>query len=289
MFVNGEYVDDELIRIEAASLREELRAQNPSADDLETGIYAQNLARENLIQRTLLQTAARQDSTPIFVEDIENALEQYYARDSRHAKCMLPRDEQTLRASIELDLRIERLTTRIAAKVARPKPGEIKDYYNQNKRSFWLPELVHAAHIVKNVDETRLESDALASITAIKELLAKGAKFEELADEVSDCPGRGGDLGFFPRGEMVEEFERVVFAMTPGEVSDIFRSSFGFHIVKLYERTPARVRPLNEVRAEIEKLLLEQKRREAVLSYVSDLRSRADIRKSTPANSRQAT
>src|ERR1700741_2116099 len=120
MFVNGEYVDDELIRIDAASLREQLRSQNPSADSLDIGMYAQNLARENLIERTLLRMAAQQDSIPVAVDDIENALEQYYERDSHHAKCMLPRDHETLRASIELDLRIERLTTRLAAKVTRP-------------------------------------------------------------------------------------------------------------------------------------------------------------------------
>ena len=146
-----------------------------------------------------------------------------------------------------------------AARIARRKPSEVKDYYNQNKRSFWVPELVHAAHIVKNVQETTSESDALAAIASIKTLLSTGAKFEELADEFSDCPGQGGDLGFFPRGEMVDEFDDVVFVMAPGELSDIFRSPFGFHIVKLYERTAARLRPLNEVRLEIEKCLSEEK------------------------------
>jgi hypothetical protein len=289
MFVNGEYIDDELIRIEAASLREQLRAQNPSADNLEIGICAQSWARENIIDRTLLRMAAQQDSTPIATEDIENALEQYYARDSHHATCMLPRDHQIMRASIELDLRIERLKTRLATKAVRPKASDVKDYYNQNKHSFWVPQLVHAAHIVKNVDETRLEREALAGITTVKQLLANGANFEKLADEFSDCPGRGGDLGFFPRGEMVDEFDAVVFAMAPGELSDIFRSPFGFHIVKLYELTSARRRSLNEVRIEIERLLWEKKKREAIRSHITDLRSRAEIRRSSPASSHIGT
>lgn len=289
MFVNGEYVDDELIRIEAARLREQLRAQNPSADDLEIGMHAQNWARENLIERTLLRLAAHQDPTLITSEDIENAMRDYYARDARHANCMLPGDHHHLRANIETNLRIEELTNRIGNKAARPKSREVKEYYSKNKQAFHVPEQVHAAHIVKNVDETTSESEASASIESIKALLSTGARFEEVSDQFSDCPGRGGDLGFFSRGEMVPEFEDVVFGLAPGETSDIFRSTFGFHIAKLYERRPARVRPFDEVRLELEKFLWEEKKREAMRSYITDLRARADIRKSSPPHSRPAT
>lgn len=288
MFVNGEFVDDELIRIEAASLREQLREQVPAADDLEITLRAQNWARENVIYRVLLEGAAQQDPTPIPVEDIEHALQQYSASDSRHPQCMLPEDHDTLRARIEVDLRIERLTKRLTAKSPRPKPREVKEYYCQNKSSFYVPERVHAAHIVKNIDEVTSESDSLAAIREIKTLLMNGANFEEIADQFSDCPGRGGDLGFFQRGEMVEEFEAVVFALAPDETSEIFRSCFGFHIARLYERTPARFRSLDEVRSDIEKLIWEEKKREAIRSYIADLRARAEIRKSGPANSHQA-
>ncbi|MBV9296678.1 MAG: peptidylprolyl isomerase [Acidobacteriaceae bacterium] len=289
MFVNGEYVDDELIRIEAVSLRERLRAQNPSADDLELAIEAQNWARENLIERTLLRTAAQHDSAPISPEQIESALREYYERDARHAKCMLPPDHEALRASIELDLRIESLTNRIAAQAVRPKPREIKQYYDTNKQSFYVPEVVHAAHIVKNVDEIVSDSEAFAAITSIQTLLSSGAEFEEIADRFSDCPGRGGDLGTFPRGEMVEEFDEVVFGLTPGETSDIFRTRFGFHIVKLFDRRPARLRSLDEVRSDVEKFLCEERKAALIRSYIARLRSRAEIRKYNPLNPRPAT
>jgi len=283
MFVNGEYVDDELIRIEAASLREQVREQMPGCGDLEINVRARNLARENVIERVLLRMAAQQDRTPIAPGQIEGALQQY-ARNAAQSKCMLPAHDHNLRASVELDLRIERLTTRIAANAGRPKPRDIKEYYNQNKASFYTPELVRAAHIVKNVDETACEHDALAAIRTVQTLLKDGANFEELADQFSDCPGRGGDLGFFPRNEMVEEFEAVVFGLAPGETSEIFRSRFGFHIVKLYERRPARFLSVDEVRGDIEKLLWDERRREMVRSYIAELRCRAEIQRSSPAS-----
>lgn len=100
------------------------------------------------------------------------------------------------------------------------------------------PETIHAGHIVRNVDEFTAEDSALAAIRSAQEELERGSSFEEAATRWSDCPD-GGDLGFFGRGEMVPEFERIVCSLRPGEVSDIFRTPFGFHIAKLYERREA--------------------------------------------------
>jgi parvulin-like peptidyl-prolyl isomerase len=139
--------------------------------------------------------------------------------------------------------------------------------------------MVHAAHIVKNVDEAATEAEALQAVRDIKKTLDGGRSFEELADECSDCPGRGGDLGFFARGEMVEEFESVVFGLAPGEISDVFRSPFGFHIAKVYERRPEGPRSLNEVRKEIEHLISSERKQRAIRRFIDGLRSEADIRK----------
>jgi hypothetical protein len=105
------------------------------------------------------------------------------------------------------------------------------------------PEMIHAGHIIRNVDETTAdettaEDTALAAIRNAQQDMERGSSFEEAATRWSDCPD-GGDLGFFARGEMVPEFERAVLALRPGEVSGIFRTPFGFHIAKLYEHREA--------------------------------------------------
>ncbi len=102
--------------------------------------------------------------------------------------------------------------------------------------------------------------------------------FEELADKFSDCPGSGGDLGRFPRGEMVEEFDQVVFGMKPGEISPIFQTVFGFHIAKVYEHSPETTRPLGEVQEEIKKQLHSQKQNHAIENFVDALRAKAEVR-----------
>lgn len=80
---------------------------------------------------------------------------------------------------------------------------------------------------------TRSKDEALASINDLKAKLADGGDFAELARANSDCPSgeEGGDLGFFPRGAMVREFDEAAFALQPGQVSDVIETGFGYHLI----------------------------------------------------------
>jgi len=91
-------------------------------------------------------------------------------------------------------MRVDRLLEKVTGKVAPPKHKEINDYYRKNRQQFRRPELVHAGHIVKNVDESVDEATALAAIQKAQEELKAGASFEEVADRSSDCAGNRGDL-----------------------------------------------------------------------------------------------
>lgn len=174
----------------------------------------------------------------------------------------------------------DELLDSVMAKVSRPTQAEIAAHYRQFAQTFYVPETLRAAHIVKNVDETATEEQAQAAILGIADQIKQGADFAELADRHSDCPGDGGDLGFFAQGEMVPEFDRIVFAMRPGEVSPVFRSLFGFHIAKVLERRPPRTPSLNEVRQRIEQELWSRKKTRAANNFVQALRSKAEIRRS---------
>ena len=139
-------------------------------------------------------------------------------------------------------------------------PGDVQRYYNDNIQQYSTPERVRASHILLNTggkDEAAVRKQA-------EELLAKikgGADFAELAKKYSEDPGskeKGGDLDFFPRGQMVPEFEASAFALKPGEVSDLIKTQYGFHIIKVVEKQGATTQPLETVRAQIQQTLAAQ-------------------------------
>ena len=98
-----------------------------------------------------------------------------------------------------------------------------------------------------------------------------------LVDKYTDCADNGGDLGFIMKGQMVEEFEDVVFNLGIGRRSDIFRTRFGFHIAKVYAREPEGVASLEDVTEKITETLEEQMRGKAIDDFVDSLRDKAKI------------
>jgi peptidyl-prolyl cis-trans isomerase D len=137
---------------------------------------------------------------------------------------------------------------------------DIQRSYNDNIQQYQTPEEIHASHILlktEGKDEAAVRKRAEALLAQVK----GGADFSALAKKESEDEGSkatGGDLGFFGRGRMVPEFETAAFAMQPGQTSDLVRSQFGFHIIRVIEKKAGATRPLEEVRAQIQEQLAQQ-------------------------------
>jgi parvulin-like peptidyl-prolyl isomerase len=267
--VNGELVEDSVIRAESSALRPQYETVARDMDPIEAEMQLRDWSRENVIERVLLRQEAAADPEPISAEAIEETL--------RSLNSPVTERSDDFRKDVEIRMRVDRLVERITSKVAPPKHKEVTEYYRKNKEQFRRPELVRAGHIVKNVDESVDEATALAAIQKAQEELKAGANFEELADRCSDCAGNRGELGWAPRGQMVQEFEDVIFSLKENEVSDIFRTVFGFHIAKVYERKPEGISDFAEARETIEKSLHRQKQERAVENYLDRLRAKAVI------------
>ena len=138
------------------------------------------------------------------------------------------------------------------------------ELYEDRIDSFGLPEERHARHILVNAEEGASDSEVEAARSKAADLLVKikaGESFEELAKENSDDAGSaidGGDLGYFGRGDMVTAFDDVVFEMQAGEVSELVKTPFGFHIIKLEDVREGSTKSFVEVRAELELSYREQ-------------------------------
>ena len=285
LIVNGERIDDSIIQQEEQSLHSQMRrmaAENGAREGPDLAELEKNVpdwSKENVIERTLLRQEALKDTEPIPTEEVERVVEEMKKRHQGHDKQEASAvSDEDIRREVETRLRLDRLIGKITVNVSSPKNKEVAEFYRKNREQFKLPERIHAGHIVKHVGDGVGEETARAAVEEARQALEAGGVFEELADKFSDCPGSGGDLGRFPRGEMVEEFDQVVFSMEPGEVSPIFQTVFGFHMVKVYERSPETIRPLGEVREEITKQLHGQKQNRAIENFVDALRAKAEVR-----------
>lgn len=134
---------------------------------------------------------------------------------------------------------------------------QINKYYHDNLAKYTQPERRKASHILFTVatdaDEAT-KAQVKKEAQAVLDKINNGADFAEMAKQFSKDPGsadKGGDLGFFGTGEMVPAFEKVAFALKPGEVSELVESPFGFHIIKLSEVQGGESKPLEEVKEQI--------------------------------------
>ena len=281
--INGEYVDDVIIRQEAASMRPRYEEMMQDMDPIAREMQLRDWARENVIERVLLRQVAMADGEPVPAEEVEERLTEMFppAGDSENCEAGTTRagvDKDAARADIEAQIRVERLIRKVGDAVPKPKEKDVVAFYKKNRDEFKTPPMVHASHIVKNVGEGEDEAAALEVIREAQAALASGVAFAEVADKYSDCAGQGGSLGWFPPGEMVEEFEAIVFPMKPGQVSDVFRSVFGWHIATVHEMKPEGVRPLEDVKAQIEGALMREQQEKALEDYVDALRAKAEVK-----------
>ncbi|MCU0226364.1 MAG: peptidylprolyl isomerase [Bryobacterales bacterium] len=286
--INGELIHDSDIRKEASLLRPQFEQAMADLDPLEQQTRLWEWSRENVIEKTLLRQEALKAAEPVTDEDILQAIQRMKAFQPGAAACDPSAGSDSFKRDVEVQLRVDRLLAKVASEAAAPDKKAVTEFYRKHREEFRTEETIHAAHVVKHINEDQDEAAAMAGIQEALAQLQQGADFAAVADALSDCPGRGGDLGWFARGVMVDEFDAVAFALRPGEHSGIFRTVFGFHVARLLERKPAGVRPLPEVRDEIEAHLLEEARRARVEQYVDDLKAAADIRK-LPQEGRSAT
>lgn len=147
---------------------------------------------------------------------------------------------------------------------------EILEYYEQNKDSFTEKEQVYLYNILLETEEEAQD---------ILEQLKAGGDFSEIAIEKSAGPSaaQGGDLGYLTRGTMIPEIEEVIFALELEELSEVIKTDFGFHILKITEKKSETVKNLEEVKEDIIQTLLPDKQKEAFESLLEELKNKSEI------------
>jgi peptidyl-prolyl cis-trans isomerase D len=200
-----------------------------------------------LEEREVSEAALPADSYIAQVKLAPDAVKNYYEANKKRFEV-----PEQLRAEY-LVLSRESLSDQIAV-----SEDEIKAWYASHPERYKVPEERRASHVLISVGAKASAEEVKAAEAKAAEALALAKKspgdFARLAKQYSQDPGsaaKGGDLDWFGRGAMVKVFDDAVFSMKEGQISDLVRSDFGFHIIKLTGIRAERSRPLEEVRGEI--------------------------------------
>lgn len=148
---------------------------------------------------------------------------------------------------------------------------EVKAFYDNNPNMFKGEASVRAKHILVDSEEKAKE---------VKAVIDGGVSFEEAAQKNSSCPSssQGGDLGFFTRGRMVPEFEEAAFELAIGEVSEPVKTQFGYHLIKVEEKTAEVTKSFDEVKDQLKVNLLSQKQNATYLNFINKLKQEQDVK-----------
>lgn len=186
-----------------------------------------------------------------------------------------------LKKQTHLGLRVSKVVdAEITSRIAVPD-ADVERFYKENTDRFKQGESVHASHILiglpKGADTAQKQQAQAKAEQVLKQV--KGADFAKLAREHSQdsSAANGGDLGFFPQGQMEPTFEKAAFALKPGDTSGIVETPFGFHIIKVHERRPPRTATLAEVGGQIKAFLTDEQRQQKMTAFVDQAKARMKI------------
>lgn len=283
LIINGRRIEQSEIEHVAERMQQQggrPPAPGPNAD-IERLKMLEN-AKKRIIERELIEGEARENGPKLPAEKLEEEFQAFLERQGGEKEFikksgLKKSDLPKVKKDIELRMRMDATVRQVIDAVDSPNDETVLNYYESNQKEFTRGGRIKAAHIVMHVNEQQDKKAAQAKIEQVRARLDAGEDFAKVADSGSDCPGSGGDLGWFPRGQMVEEFENVVFNMKPGEVSGVFETPFGFHIARVDEVKPDELIPFDDAKEKIRDRLLEEYRHEAFEEFLERLEAKATI------------
>lgn len=157
-------------------------------------------------------------------------------------------------------------------------PGEVNEYYRQHPDEFTQGDRVRLGHILVRIG-ARTEEDAKAQADRLMARISGGEPFEEIAKAHSEGAEaqEGGEMGWVTKGQLMGEIDGKVFSLEQGQVTEPIKSSLGYHIFKVNERQQFSIRPVAEVREEIQDRLFKKKLKERLEAWIAELKKNAYI------------
>ena len=244
---------------------------------------------DSLIDRELLYQESKKKGIQINSEAVDDQLKNIQHRypnkdDFKKLLKEMGMSESDVKAQIERGMAIQALIDKEVADKIQISDEESKSFYDNNPQFFEQPEQVKASHILIKVAADAPEAqkaEARKKIESVQQKMKQGEDFADLAKTYSEGPSgpNGGDLGYFRRGQMVKPFEDAAFSLKINETSDIVETQFGYHLIKVVDKKPAKKMAYAEVKDRLNDHLKQKKLESEANTYIDNLRKEAKIEK----------
>lgn len=282
LFPNGNYVGDEaysrlvenegfpsIVQFEQAVKADLLRSKLLAAVEGPVNVSKKDIEQEFKAQNTKIKfdyAVLTLDDVTRQVKATDADLKTYYDNHKQNYVNAIP-EKRTVKYVV-ID------TARVAGQVP-VSPADLQAYYRDHQDQYRIPEQVNVRHILiktplpgpdGKTDDNAVKA-AKQKADGLLAQLKSGGNFAELAKKNSDDPGsaeKGGDLGWINRGQTVPEFEKSAFSLKKGEISGLIQSTYGFHIIQLMDKHDAHLKTLDEVKADIEPVVRQEKSATAI-------------------------
>ena len=280
--VNGQEISGEAVQFELDRLVRFYMSHGMTMDEVKQNLpKLEEKALDQAIGAKLLLDRASELDVPVTGADIDAEVAKVVMQVGGEENFKKALEQQGIteiafRKELEKGAKVNKLVEQACAGVPDPTEDEVAAFFEAHKAEFVVQPQVLCQHIlVKGSDDT-----ALDKIKEIRERIVSGkSDFAAEAKEHSDCPSgaEGGSLGWFGRGMMVPEFDKVAFEMKKGEVSGVVSTQFGYHIIYKADEKGGGAQTLVDVHDQIKDLLRHESRGRAMDSFVAELKANAKV------------
>ena len=249
----------------------------------ESRAYLKKQIAEEFIMRTLMTNEVARRKIVATDNEIKATMDQITTNLPPDKKLDDVLKEQNLtKDDIILSIKVKKMLAQELGKKAKPSQKEISKFYNDNKDKFIMPENVRVRHILVTLaegDDEKVKAEKKEKIEDLRKQLLGGADFAEVARKNSDCPSKenGGDLGFITRGKTVKPFEDAAFSQEKNVIGPVITTEYGYHIIQVLEKNPAKTVSLEEAKSRIAAYLEQKKQQDAFSALLKKLREKAKI------------
>jgi peptidyl-prolyl cis-trans isomerase SurA len=285
--INGDIILMSDVKGRSFQILNEIQKRDENREEVDVNKLEREVLNEMIEEKLIIQYA-HDNNIKVSDEDIRGALEDIKKQNNLS-------DEMLESALKKENIPLHEYKERLKEQIIIPKvisyevrskvhidENELRQYYEEHLEEFVTPEEVRVRHIILlfNDSTDRNKEGVIRKKAAdILKRIKQGEDFAHLASMFSEDQSakNDGDLGYFTRGKMIKIFEDTAFRLKKGEVSDIIRTPFGFHILKCEDRRDSGYRPLPEVSPDIEKKIFAEKMKSLKDAWFKKLKEKAFI------------